>query len=143
MQIHQIKPKSNRKSRKRVGRGGKRGTYSGRGLKGQKARAGRKIRPQLRDILKKLPKKRGYRFRSIKEKPVPVNLSVLNEKFKSGETVSPQTILEKGIIRRERRNFPAVKLLGTGKITKKIKVSGCLVSKIAKEKIDKAGGEII
>jgi len=68
MQIHQIKPKIKKKNRKIIGRGGKRGTYSGRGIKGQKSRAGRKIRPELRDIIKKLPKKRGYRFPVIKRK---------------------------------------------------------------------------
>lgn len=57
MQIHQIKPKIRKEPKKRVGRGGKRGTYSGRGSKGQKARAGHRIRPYLRDVIKKLPKK--------------------------------------------------------------------------------------
>lgn len=63
MQLHQIKPSHKSKSEKRIGRGGKRGTYSGRGIKGQKARAGAKKRPALRDFVKKIPKKRGYRFR--------------------------------------------------------------------------------
>jgi large subunit ribosomal protein L15 len=67
VQLHQIKPESKRKTKKRVGRGGKRGTYCGRGLKGQKSRAGRKTRPALRDIIKRIPKKRGYRFKSIKK----------------------------------------------------------------------------
>jgi len=59
VQLHNIQPNTKRKTPKRVGRGGKRGTYSGRGLKGQKSRAGRKIRPQLRDIIKRIPKKKG------------------------------------------------------------------------------------
>ena len=58
MQIHQIIPKTKSKKGKYIGRGGKRGTYSGRGIKGQKARAGRKMRPEIRDMIKKLPKKR-------------------------------------------------------------------------------------
>ena len=53
MQLHTLKRKTKNKTKKIVGRGGKRGTYSGRGLKGQKARAGRKIRPEFRDLLKK------------------------------------------------------------------------------------------
>jgi large subunit ribosomal protein L15 len=61
MQLHEIKGLKN-KEKKRVGRGGKRGTYCGRGIKGQKARAGAKIRPALRDFIKKIPKLRGYRF---------------------------------------------------------------------------------
>ncbi|PIS13477.1 MAG: hypothetical protein COT67_01505 [Candidatus Tagabacteria bacterium CG09_land_8_20_14_0_10_41_14] len=67
MQLHQLKPSTKNKDKKRIGRGGKRGTYSGRGLKGQKSRAGRKLRPQLRDIIKRLPKKRGYRFKPVKK----------------------------------------------------------------------------
>ena len=56
MQIHQLKPKYKKKEKKRVGRGGKKGTYCGRGIKGQKARAGRKMQPIIRQILKKYPK---------------------------------------------------------------------------------------
>lgn len=67
MQLNQLKPKIKNKNSKRVGRGGKRGAYSGKGLKGQKSRAGRKIRPQIRDIIKRIPKKRGYRFKSRKK----------------------------------------------------------------------------
>lgn len=64
MQIHQLKPIHKIKKKKRVGRGGKRGTYSGRGLKGQKSRAGRKMQPAIREFIKKFPKLRGYRFKS-------------------------------------------------------------------------------
>ena len=53
MLLRDLKPKTSKKSKKRIGRGGKRGTYSGRGIKGQKARAGHRIRPEIRDILKK------------------------------------------------------------------------------------------
>ena len=52
MQLHTLKRKTKNKTKKRVGRGGKRGTYSGKGLKGQKSRAGKKIRPEIRDIIK-------------------------------------------------------------------------------------------
>ena len=61
MQLHEIKPTHKLKTKKRVGRGGKKGTYSGRGVKGQKSRAGAKIRPEIRDLIKKMPKKRGYK----------------------------------------------------------------------------------
>ena len=70
MQLHQIKPLNKRKSKRRVGRGGKRGTYCGRGMKGQRARAGAKIRPEIRDLIKKIPKIRGYRFKR-KSRPKP------------------------------------------------------------------------
>ena len=57
VQFHQLKIKNRRKKSRQVGRGGKRGKTSGRGTKGQKARAGRKLRPEMRDIIKKFPKK--------------------------------------------------------------------------------------
>jgi len=64
MQLHEIKPIHKLKSKKRIGRGGKRGTYCGKGVKGQKARAGAKIRPEIRDLIKKIHKKRGYKFKA-------------------------------------------------------------------------------
>ena len=60
MQLHQLQPKHSKKRKKIVGRGGKRGKTSGRGHKGQKARAGHRIRPEERDAIKKIPKKRGH-----------------------------------------------------------------------------------
>ena len=60
MQSHQLKPTHKRKKPQRIGRGGKRGTYSGAGIKGQKSRAGAKIRPEIRDFIKKLHKLRGH-----------------------------------------------------------------------------------
>ncbi|MCL4405157.1 MAG: hypothetical protein M1361_00055 [Patescibacteria group bacterium] len=59
MQLHDLKPRHARFLKKRVGRGGKRGTFSGRGTKGQRARAGHKIRPAERDFIQRLPKLRG------------------------------------------------------------------------------------
>lgn len=142
MQIHQIKPKTKNKTSRRVGRGGKRGTYSGKGMKGQKSRAGRKMRPQLRDTIKKLPKKRGYRFKVIGEKALVVNLDILEKKFNNGDIVTPAILAEKGIIKERKGKIPAVKILGTGEILKKLSVSNCLFSESAAEKIKKAGGEI-
>ena len=81
MQLHQIKPKNINRSKKRIGRGGKRGTFSGKGAKGQLSRAGRKLRPELREIVKKIPKKRGYDFKSFRIKPQIVNLKDLDEKL--------------------------------------------------------------
>ncbi|MFH0987396.1 MAG: hypothetical protein V1841_00670 [Patescibacteria group bacterium] len=68
MQLHQIQPLHRGKTKRRVGRGGKRGIYSGRGGKGQTARSGHKVRPDIRDLIKKIPKLRGYRFRQ--ERPL-------------------------------------------------------------------------
>jgi len=72
MQLHEVRPVTINKSKKRVGRGGKRGTYSGRGIKGQKSRAGRKIRPAIRDLMQRTPKLRGSKnqaahYRKIKK----------------------------------------------------------------------------
>ena len=67
MQLHELKRKTKNRDEKLVGRGKKRGKTSGRGGKGQTARAGNKRRPELRDIIKKLPKNRGYRFKSIQK----------------------------------------------------------------------------
>ncbi|MFA6257250.1 MAG: 50S ribosomal protein L15 [Candidatus Paceibacterota bacterium] len=67
MQIHNLKRIHKNKKDRLVGRGGKHAKTSGRGGKGQTARAGNKRRPELRDIIKKLPKNRGYQFKSIQK----------------------------------------------------------------------------
>jgi len=64
MQLHELQPTFPNKDRKRIGRGGKRGTTSGRGQKGQSSRAGHRIRPAERDFIQRLPKLRG-----VKNKP--------------------------------------------------------------------------
>lgn len=143
MQLHQIKSKITKKDKKRIGRGGKRGTYSGRGIKGQKARAGRKMRPELRDIIKKLPKKRGYRFPAIREKAAVVNLWVIEKKFGENEKITPQTLFAKGVIKKIGGKLPKVKLLASGEISKKLLVAECQISKQVKEKIEKAGGKYV
>lgn len=114
MQFHNISPQSKFRSARRIGRGGKRGTYSGRGIKGQRARAGAKIRPAERDIIKKLPKLRGYKFKSFRQKPAVVNLGELEKKFKTGDTVSPESLLQAGLVRRIKGRTPKVKMLGFG-----------------------------
>lgn len=68
MQLHQLRPIHKKKPRKRVGRGGKRGTYSGRGVKGQKSRSGARLQPVIRELIKRYPKLRGYRFKPLKKK---------------------------------------------------------------------------
>lgn len=138
MQIHQLKPEKKQKEKKRVGRGGKKGKYCGRGIKGQKSRAGRKLKPPIKEILKKYPKLRGYRFRAKKE-IVVLNLDKIEKKFKEGEKISPQTLLEKRLIRKIKGKVPQVKILSRGEITKKLVFENCLFSKKAKEKIEKAG----
>lgn len=142
MQLHKLKPISKKKRTKRVGRGGKRGTYSGRGIKGQKARSGRRLKPIIRELIKRYPKRRGYKFKGWKIKPVIVNISLLEERFKTAQVVSPKSLLEKKIIHRIKGKVPKVKILGKGEITKKLTIEGCDISKNAKDKIEQAGGRV-
>ena len=141
MKIHNLKRINENKKAMLVGRGGKRGKTSGRGGKGQTARAGHKARPEMRDIIKRMPKLRGYSFNTIKEKPIIINLGDL-EVFSSGSTVTPQTLVEKGIVEMDAGKNPKVKILAMGEVTKKLNISNCLVSAEAKSKIEKAGGTI-
>ncbi len=145
MQIHQVKRTHKRKSPKEIGRGGKRGKTSGRGTKGQKARAGRKLRPEIREVIKKIPKLRGYFFNSIQTKPVVVKLSQIEKTFKAGEEVTPKALAEKGLVSTYKGKVSKIKILigqKDEKIPSKISFKGVLVSKSALEAIEKAGGSV-
>lgn len=147
MQMNQLARKTPNTKHVQVGRGGKRGKTAGRGTKGQNARSGHRKRPELRDIIKKIPKKRGHgknRAKSTYEKPdvFVVNLSVLNSVFESGATVSPVSLLEKGILKSTRLPKAGVKVLGTGELTKKLHISACMISASAKAKVEAAGGSV-
>jgi len=148
MQLHTIQRNTKRLTKKRIGRGGLRGKTSGRGMKGQKARAGHSLRPEMRDIIKKLPKLRGHgknRARTVNSsvvKHTPVNLSLLEALFSNGEHVTPQTLVEKGAVSKVRGSAPQVKILGLGTLTKSVSITGCAVSKSAQDAVKKAGGTI-
>lgn len=149
MQLHELKPTKSRQTKKRVGRGGKRGKTSGKGHKGQKARAGNSSRPEMREIIKKLPKLRGHGINRAstvnadKVKPTVVNLAALEaSSLKPGDTVNPKTLVAAGVVATRRKQAPAVKILGVGELTKKLTVTDCQVSASAKEKIEKAGGSV-
>lgn len=139
MQIHELTPQSSFKEKKRIGRGGKRGTYSGRGQNGQHSRAGARFQPIIREWLKKYPKLRGYRFNIRDEKALAINLSFIEKVFNDGDVISLATLYEKGITR---KNVKRVKILGQGELTKKVIVEGLEVSKSAKEAIEKNKGEV-
>jgi large subunit ribosomal protein L15 len=145
MQSNQLKRTHKNTKRMTVGRGGKRGKTSGRGGKGQSARAGNKRRPEWRDIIKKLPKLRG---RGVNQnKPISdymkvVNVGRIEEAFSAGDMVTPATLIEKGVVYTQSGRIPAIKILGDGEITKAVKISGCFISGSAKEKIEKAGGVV-
>lgn len=142
MQLNDLKRVTPNKSQKRVGRGGGRGKTSGRGTKGQKARAGHRIMPAIREQLKKLPKRRGYSFKSIQDKPFVINLGQLDKVFSAGDVINPKTLAERGVMRITAARPMQVKILGDGEVSKKLTVSGCLVSASAKAKIEKAGGSV-
>lgn len=145
MQLHHIKPANILKKRKRIARGGKRGGYSGRGIKGQKSRAGSGIRPAIRDLMMKIPKQRGrakHSFKSLSVKPVILNLITIEKKFKAGEIVNPENLFLKKLINKKSGSLPEVKILNTGEISKKLVFQNILFSKSASEKIKKAGGSI-
>lgn len=148
MQLHDIKRETKNTTKRRVGRGGRRGKTSGRGHKGQKARAGHKIRPEIRDEIKRMPKKRGYgknRARTVNpdsQTPMTVNVSTLEARFESGAEITPAVLKERGIVRAQKGRVPSVKILGNGSVTKKFTISGCSYSASAKEKVENAGGAI-
>jgi len=148
MQLNTLTPKTKNKKNPPVGRGGKRGKTSGRGGKGQTARAGHHIRPEVRDLIKKLPKRRGHgknRARTVRTNRIPtsvVNLDALELNFAAGETVSPATLLAKGLVRRAKGRAPVVKILGTGSLTKALTFSGCVLSATANAAVTKAGGTL-
>jgi large subunit ribosomal protein L15 len=149
LSLSSLKPASARRARKRVGRGpgsGK-GRYSGRGIKGQKARSGsKKMRPGFEGgqmpIYMRLPKQRGqYSKDAMPVGPHRTKVSSVNvrdlERF-DGE-VTPELLKEAGLIRNTRLD---VKILGHGDLTKKLTVSAHLFSAGAREKIEQAGGTI-
>ncbi|MES2314717.1 MAG: 50S ribosomal protein L15 [Patescibacteria group bacterium] len=145
MQFHQLKRVHKNKKRMTVARGGKRGKTSGRGGKGQSARAGNKRRPEWRDIIKRLPKLRGRgvnQNKPVEEAFKAINVSLIEAIFNAGDMVTPTTLLEKGAVVTFSGNVPPIKILGDGEITKAVKVSGCAISGSAKEKIEKAGGTV-
>ncbi len=146
MQIHEIRRATPNKKSKTVGRGGKRGKTAGKGGKGQTARAGHRVRPAMRDIIKKLPKLRGHgknRSKSVfyRGPEAVVNVGALNA-FSSGDIVSPTALVAKGLIGEAFGKNPKVKILGNGELAVKLSFERCTVSATAKEKIEKLGGTI-
>lgn len=142
MQLHELKPKHKPKRKKRIGRGGKRGTYSGRGMKGQKSRAGRKLKPIIRETIKRYHKLRGYKFKAKQQDAAIINLGRLDKHFLAKEKVSPKILLEKKLVSKIKGKAPKVKILGKGEIRKSLIIENCRISKAAKEKIEKAGGTV-
>ena len=152
LNLHSLKPAQPRRARKRIGRGlgsGK-GRYSGRGLKGQKSRAGSHKMPAgfeggQMPIDMRLGKLRGNTsadampigpFRTYSQ---PVNLRDLEERCEAGTEVTPETLKAKRLIRKVSVD---VKVLGVGELSKALSISAHGFSKTAKEKIEAAGGTV-
>jgi large subunit ribosomal protein L15 len=152
LNLSNLKPAQPRKDRKRIGRGlgsGK-GRYSGRGLKGQKSRSGsHKMRPGFEGgqnpLYMRLGKQRGpYSKDAMPMGPhrtstQPVNVAALEERFDAGAEVTPESLVEKGLIRNTRID---VKLLGQGELTKALSITVHAASASAREKVEAAGGSL-
>lgn len=143
MYLHDLKPPSgSRKRKRRVARGigSGLGKTAGRGTKGQKAR--RQIRPGFEGgqtpLHRRLPVRRGFRNVNHKEYAV-VNLDDLERVFKNGEEVTPEALLEKGVLK---NLLDGVKVLASGNLSLKLKVTAHRFSKAAESAIQASGGEI-
>jgi large subunit ribosomal protein L15 len=149
--LSSLSPAQPRKDRKRVGRGlgsGK-GRYSGRGIKGQKSRAGSHMMRAgfeggQMPLAMRLPKLRGNTSRDampvgpFRTYTQPVNIRDL-DRFEAGEEVTPESLKAKGLIRSLRKD---VKLLGVGELTKKLSITVHGASATAREKVEAAGGTL-
>jgi large subunit ribosomal protein L15 len=146
MRLHDLKPNPGAtKRRKRLGCGessGK-GKTCGKGHKGQMARAGRGIRPGFEGgqmpLFRRLPKK-GFSNAAFKTVFEVVNLSSLERCFEDGDLVDEPALRSKGLVNRV---CDAVKILGSGDLTRKLTIQVDQVSASAREKIEKAGGSVI
>jgi large subunit ribosomal protein L15 len=150
LNLHSLKPAQPRKDRKRVGRGmgsGK-GRYSGRGIKGQKSRAGsHAMRAGFEGgqmpLAMRIPKLRGNTSKDAmpvgphRTSTVGVNIRDLDRVFDTGAEVTLEALIEKGLIKNTRTD---VKILGMGETKKKLAVTAHLFSASAREKLEKAGG---
>lgn len=142
MQQNTIKSNQLRKNRKRVGRGDSSGygSYSGRGMKGQKSRSGGAVRPGFEGgqlpMIKRLPSLRGF-TNVFKKQFNVVNLDRIIEKFPEGGDVDTNALVDAGVIRDD---SSPTKILGRGTLTVSFNISANKFTRSAKEKIEAAGG---
>jgi large subunit ribosomal protein L15 len=144
MQLHNLKLKNKRKKKKIIGRGGKKGTYCGKGMKGQKARSGAHVNPLFEGgrstLIDHMKKKRG--FKSLKAKKAIVKLAALDKKFKDGDEVNAKSLISLGLVDKMEA-LGGIKILGGGEIKKKFHISkDILLSSSSLRAIEKAGGKI-
>ena len=143
MKLHELKSVEGSTHRRKVvgrGPGSGHGKTSGRGEKGQKARSGGGVHIWFEGgqtpLYKRLPR-RGFSNARFATKYAIVNVSDLN-RFKDGDTVTPELLKESGIVKKE---LNGIKILGNGKLEKKLTVKANKFSKLAKEEIEKMGGK--
>lgn len=143
MQIHNLNIKINKK-KKRIGRGGKRGSYSGRGQKGQKSRAGRRIRPAERDVILRLPKRRGIKNPPKNPKPFLVKISDLISKielFGFNDKINLNSLKQLNLIPINYKG--EVKIVGKLSSSRPLIIEGIKISNKLKDEIIKNGGKVI
>ncbi|MCM8822151.1 MAG: 50S ribosomal protein L15 [Candidatus Omnitrophica bacterium] len=145
MKVHNLKPTKGSKHKKKIvgrGHGSGHGQQSTRGHKGHKSRSGYHLVGNFEGgqmpLIRRIPK-RGFNNKLFKTVVQETNIGLLNAEFNDGEIVTPEILAEKGIIKKK---DSIVKILGKGRIEKKINVSAHAFSKKAKESIEKAGGSI-
>jgi large subunit ribosomal protein L15 len=143
MQIHDLKI-SKPKTKKRIGRGGKRGSYSGRGQKGQKSRAGRRIKPAIKETILKLPKLRGVKNKPKKPKPRIIKIKDLISKvemFNLKDVINLMSLKQMNLIPVNYKG--EVKIIGSSEKILPLTIEKISVSKKLKEEITKAGGKVL
>jgi large subunit ribosomal protein L15 len=145
MKLHDLKPtEGSRHRRRRVGRGESSGLGKtcGKGHKGQKSRSGASIRPSFEGgqmpLARRLPKK-GFNNAQFKTNFAIVNVSDLEEKFSDDDEVNEESLRACGLVKGV---CDAIKVLGSGDLSKKLTVTADKLSATAREKIEKAGGSI-
>lgn len=145
MRVQDLRPpRGATKERKRVGRGNAsgHGTYSGRGIKGQRSRSGRDLRPTFEGgqfpLTRKLATLRGFHnpFKVVYQ---PVNVGTLEARFEAGTVITPALLRARGIVKQLR---DPIKLLGAGEVTKPFTVEVDAASASARAKIERAGGTV-
>ena len=143
LKLYNLRPaRGAKKSKKRIGRGDSsgHGTYSTRGQKGQRARSGGRGGLKLKGLksgIQSIPKLGG--FKSLKPKLAIVNLDILEKNYKNGDIVDALSLWQKGLTDQKYN----VKILGDGKISKKLTIAGLRISQSASLAIAKAGGKVI
>ena len=145
MQQHSLKsPQGSKKNRKRVGRGDSSGSgsYSGKGMKGQKSRSGGGVRPGFEGgqlpLIKKLSALRGFN-NIFRREFIPINLSTISKLYEKDSQISPETLVDKNVLKNT--NSP-IKILGEGEINFSVNVTAHKFSRSAKDKIIAAGGTV-